>query len=258
MTTIDDTVTESGPGKSYSKRARLTQASVFEMCISDPVLKWFNVWRQERGEWWLKDVSGIWRPEDCEQLQGQIQCLISGADDGSLSQIGEGTTASLLNGVKTLLRPVLAKAPTIFDRDPWLIGVGNGIVNLQTFELIRNANDHYITRRSPVDYVRRAVSEEWLNHIDMLFDGDDELAHCFQKQVGAALVGDAELSKPQVFLQLLGPSGGGKGTTTHTLRWTLGSYAVNISSDDIAVAGTATNSGSPQYVALDSPLSRRC
>jgi P4 family phage/plasmid primase-like protien len=208
-----------------------TQASVFEQCTDNELLMNGAIWRQERNEWWIKRSSGIWQAEDCEQVQGSIHSVISGLPDW---QIGAGTTSGLLTGVKMLLRPVLAKPPSIFDRDPWLFGVGNGIVDLHNQTLIENADEHYITRCSPFDYVPGSESEELLNHLDMMFDGDDDLAHCFQKQMGAALVGDAETSKPQVFIQLIGPSGGGKGTLTHLLRFALGSYATNMDSKDFA------------------------
>jgi putative DNA primase/helicase len=119
-----------------------------------------------------------------------------------------------------------------FDRDPWLLGVNNGIADLRTGDLVNDDAEHYVTRTSPIDYVQRAESPAWLAHIESVFDGDTDVAHCFQKQIGAALVGDAETLKPQVLLQLLGPSGGGKGLATHTLRWVLGSHAASLRAQD--------------------------
>ena len=182
------------------------------------------VWRQDCGAWWIKQPSGVWAPEAVEEVGADIA-------DAIYDRWPDKLGSSLVSSVKSLLAYSLAKSPSIFDRDPWLLGVDNGIVDLRTGELI-TGGEHYITRSSPIEYVPGSVSKTWLAHIEMLFDGDAELAHCFQKLIGASLVGDAETQKPQFFVCLVGQSGGGKGLTTHTLRWVLGSNAATLRSQD--------------------------
>ncbi len=183
------------------------------------------LWRQERGEWWVRKPSGVWAPEEVEEIDA---ALIN--DLGTT--FSEKFSSSLVSSVKTLLRPAMAQSAKVFDRDPWLLGCENGIVDLHTGRLLDDDAEHYITRCSPVQYVPGAVSQEWVKHIDMLFDGDEEVAHCYHKQIGAALVGDSQTEKPQVYVCLVGPQGGGKGEAGHTLLAVLGSHAEALRSQD--------------------------
>jgi P4 family phage/plasmid primase-like protien len=207
-----------------------SQSAVFDVVLPD--LKGTAIWRQERNEWWIKRENGVWEPEDVEQLQGRIHFEVLGMPDW---QTGDGVTSGLLTGVKNMLRPHLAKPPTVFDKDPWVLGVQNGIVDLRTGELISatDAEEQYITRCCNASLDWDARNALWEQHMLDLFDGDKELMRCFQMHLGASLVGNAETDKPQVFLHMIGKSGGGKGTTTRVLARVLGSYAGHFRSKDL-------------------------
>ena len=190
-------------------------------------LKGQFLWRQDVGKWWVKHPSGVWAPERVEELSTALKEII-------LQRWPNNYTASLISSIKTLLRSDLAIGAEVFDREPWLLGVQNGIVNLETLTLIDDEREHYITRCCNASYEHGQHNEMWDQHILDLFDGDTEMAWCFQKQIGASLVGDSEKIKPQVFLQLVGASGGGKGTTSRSLGDALGSYARHFSSKDFS------------------------
>lgn len=183
------------------------------------------LWRQEREQWWVRKPSGVWASEEVEEVDAALYNALGRAFSRRFS-------ASLASSVKTLLRPDMAQSAKVFDRDPWLLGVDNGIVDLRTGQLLVDEAEHYITRCAPVRFVPGAVSEEWVKHVDDLFDGDEEVAHCYHKQIGAALVGDAQTEKPQVYVCLVGPQGGGKGEAGHTLLAVLGSHAEALRSQD--------------------------
>jgi P4 family phage/plasmid primase-like protien len=185
------------------------------------------LWRQERGQWWVKRENGIWTAEEVEEVQTAIKGVI-------IERWPDKLSASLLGGVKSLLRSDLAVSPLQFDRDPWLLGVKNGIVDLEYGKLLGGDVEHYITRSCDAAFDPDAQCPKWEAHVLRLFKGDEEMAHTFQKFIGASLVGDAETVKPQGFGQLLGPSGGGKGTTTRVLGRVFGSYSGTFRSEDFA------------------------
>lgn len=185
------------------------------------------LWRQERGQWWVKQDNGIWTAEEVEELQTAVKGVI-------IERWPSKLTSALLGSVKSLLRSDLAVAASAFDRDPWLLGVQNGIVDLEYGKLLDVTTEQYITRSCGTWFDPDVPCPQWRAHVQRLLKDDEEMAHCFQKFIGASLVGDAETAKPQGFGQLLGPSGGGKGTTTRVLHRVLGTYAGTFSSKDFA------------------------
>lgn len=186
------------------------------------------LYRQEqRNKWWVKRENGIWTAEEVEEVQTALKDVI-------LGRWPDKYTSALVTSVKTLLRSDLAVSPLKFDLDPWLLGAQNGIVDLEYGKLIGDDVEHYITRTANAPFDPDAQCPMWRAHVLRLLKGDEEMAHTFQKFVGASIVGNAETDKPQGFGQLLGPSGGGKGTTTRVLGRVLGSYSGTFSSEDFA------------------------
>jgi P4 family phage/plasmid primase-like protien len=128
---------------------------------------------------------------------------------------------AFVDGIEDTARTLLAINPNVFDKHPWLLGVGNGVVDLRTGQLQTASADDYITRAAPTDYVPGASRKLWLAHLMQVFKGDLEHISYFQKAVGAALVGDSN-QKPQNFIYLIGPEGGGKGAMFRAITRTLG------------------------------------
>ncbi len=186
------------------------------------------VWRQTRREWWMRakdDPSMVWTEEDREGVGIAVRDVVFAAKPAAV--------AGTVDAVKRLARLELSVSESVWDRHPWLMPCANGVLDLQTQTLLKDpAPELYITKVAPAAYDPGAERDLVEAHVKMLFEGDEDLAHCFQKQVGAALVGDAESEKPQVFVVLIGPSGGGKGTTTHALSKALGSYVSSFNAGD--------------------------
>ena len=89
---------------------------------------------------------------------------------------------SIFSSVKSLLAYSLAKSPSIFDRDPCCRCRQLGVVDRpRGLESSPAASVASLAARL-ADPVRAGLSAAgaWLAHVEMLFDGDAELAHCFQ------------------------------------------------------------------------------
>lgn len=140
--------------------------------------------------------------------------------------------ASYLNtsrGVNACLKFTLANTaplitrPDVWDVDPWLLGVANGVVDLKTGE-------HRPGR--PSDYIRRACPIEWkgldepapvwersLSEILGAYEGVEDYLH---KVLGYAITG---MSSEPLFLMLYGDRGrNGKTVIMETLKKALGPY----------------------------------
>jgi putative DNA primase/helicase len=111
-----------------------------------------------------------------------------------------------------------------FDRDPWLLGVKNGVVNLRNGDLRPGRPEDFITKCAPVEY--RGIHEPrpvWENFLLTALDGKTEIIRYLQKFLGYSITG---LRILRMFFFWHGPRGqNGKGTIMDILLSVLGSYA---------------------------------
>lgn len=107
------------------------------------------------------------------------------------------------------------------DADGWLLGVENGVVNLETGRLRAAEPDDLITRRCPVPFDPEAEAPRWEQAMREWFP-DPELRDYVHRVAGAALVGRQQ---DHVLIIHYGPGANGKGTFVRALLNVLGDYA---------------------------------
>jgi putative DNA primase/helicase len=113
------------------------------------------------------------------------------------------------------------------DRDPDLLAVANGIIDLRTGAL-HGANTHeLITQRLPLSYDADALCPRWeafLRDVIVTEDGQPDLAviEYLQRLVGYGITGH---TSEQVFAVLHGNGANGKGVFTETLAHVFGAIA---------------------------------
>ena len=126
------------------------------------------------------------------------------------------------------------------DRDPMLINVENGIVDLRTGELRPPAPEAYMTLVAPVDYHKDATCPTFDRFQEQIAQGDRGLI-AFKKRIfGSFLTGSV---KDQKLYVMYGSGANGKSTEMNVLRRILGGYAIQTASDTLIErrAGAATN-----------------
>lgn len=140
--------------------------------------------------------------------------------------------ASYLNssrGVNACIKFTLANSdplicrPDIWDKDPWLLGVTNGVVDLRTGEFRPGRPDDFMKKACPVEWKGlNTPAPKWeqsLSEIIGAFDGVSDYLH---KVLGYAITG---LSSEPLFLMLYGERGrNGKTVIMETLKKVLGPY----------------------------------
>ena len=110
------------------------------------------------------------------------------------------------------------------DRDGWLLGVKNGVVDLRSGELRDADPDDLMTMRCPVPWDHDATADRWEQAMVEWFP-DPEVRTYVQRVAGSALVGS---QRDHVFVIHFGDGGNGKGTFTRALQEILGPYALEI------------------------------
>ncbi|WP_294401777.1 phage/plasmid primase, P4 family [Prosthecobacter sp.] len=119
------------------------------------------------------------------------------------------------------------------DTDPWLIGVENGTLNLQTGQLVQTSIEAYVTRGVGTAFDPHAICPIWEGFIKRVTRGHDGLAEFIQRSVGYSLTGQ---TVEHVFWFLHGAGRNGKSTFIETLQNLSGEYGARSSEKLLAMS----------------------
>ena len=118
-------------------------------------------------------------------------------------------TRKNINDMIELAKPERPITPEQFDTNPYLLNVKNGTIDLKTGLRIEHKKEDLITKLAPVEYIVSAECPMWLNFLDEIMDGNEDLIEYLPRCIGYALTGD--LSEQVLFI-LHGPGENGKTT----------------------------------------------
>jgi putative DNA primase/helicase len=113
-----------------------------------------------------------------------------------------------------------------WDRNSWLLGVKNGVIDLKTGKLMKNQHDLYITKYCNVDYNGMyETPKRWTQFMSEIFGGDEKLVGYVQRALGYSLTAE---TNEQCYFMFYGTGGNGKSTLFGVIRDILGPYTVNL------------------------------
>jgi putative DNA primase/helicase len=112
-----------------------------------------------------------------------------------------------------------------WDADPWLFGVANGIVDLQTGTLKQATQQDRITKFSPVVFDSDADCLRFKQFLGEVFEGDSELTRYVQRAVGYSLTGS---TREQCLFACYGKGSNGKTTFLEIVFYIMGDYGVDL------------------------------
>jgi putative DNA primase/helicase len=116
----------------------------------------------------------------------------------------------------------LATKASDYDRDPFLLTVGNGTLDLHTGKLRASSPDDLITQNTDVPYVPEVPCPRWHQFLEEVFAGKRTLISFVQRAVGYTLCGD---TREQCLFILYGGGANGKSTFLEVILRLLGTYA---------------------------------
>lgn len=202
---------------------------------------------------WLQFDGVAWRDDSQAPLRMVRQFILG------LSQSERGMLTDAVKRFRTAgaMRAIVSQAELdeeihislhAFDRDPYLMAVENGVVDLRTGTFRKAVAGDYLRRKAAVTYDASADCPVWKRFMRDIVCGDKELYRYKKRALGYTLYGSANL---QVFFVALGSGGNGKGTLTHTIQKVLGEYAISVAPNLLtsAYSGNA-NAATPALVKL--------
>ncbi|OLC92127.1 MAG: hypothetical protein DMG35_00845 [Acidobacteria bacterium] len=120
-------------------------------------------------------------------------------------------------------RKTVAVPPGAFDANPWLLGVENGILDLQgeKEKLVEGDLGLLVAKRAPVYYAPEVAGLRWDKYLERV-QPDSEMRACLAQIFGACLTG---IQIEKCFIFFLGEGGNGKSTFQRVMMEVLGDYA---------------------------------
>jgi putative DNA primase/helicase len=109
------------------------------------------------------------------------------------------------------------------DKDPYLLGVNNGVINLRAGSLRTKTQSEYITKQAPVTFNPDASCPKWLRFLDQVMDSNKDMIEYLQRIVGYSLTG---ITTEQQLFFLYGFGANGKSVFVNTIQDLLGDYAM--------------------------------
>jgi len=186
---------------------------------------------------WLSYKDGKWTKDNINETQGLAKKIILSyyqqasqmeEEDKERKRLARHTlkseTQRAVSSMIELSKSDLAIAPEAFNKEPYIVNLKNGTLNLKTMEFWEHRPEDLLTKQMNVNYNPQAICPKWLNFLDKIFDHNQELIEYAQKAVGYSLTGD---TGEDCLFTLYGTGQNGKTTFVKTLEDIWGDYAVD-------------------------------
>lgn len=189
-------------------------------------------WLAFDGARWKADKAGavMAATEVIKTIQRQADMLDERSDKAShalaktlRAHAGRSYRSNSIEGMLRLAssRPAFRIALDALDRDPWLLNVANGTLDLRTGELRPHDPADLLTKVAPVVYDAAATCPLWDRFLLDIMDGDREMVDFLRRAVGYSLTG---LTTEQRLFIAHGTGRNGKSVFLSTLLEMLGDY----------------------------------
>lgn len=184
-------------------------------------------WLVWDGTRWAPDAKGKVRQIGKAVARGIVQEAMQFTDDRYRDLLRWAVTSEKAAGVNNMLslaqsEPAIAVTQDMMDRNPLVLNLRNGTLDLDAGTFREHRQDDLLTRRAPVAFDPDAQCPTWLAFLHRIFNGDRELMFFLQQAVGYSLTAD---TSEQCFFLLWGSGQNGKSTLVNTLMHILGDYA---------------------------------
>ncbi len=199
-----------------------------------PLGKWL-VWDGKR--WAVDETGGIVRRAKVTvtAMYKEAARIMDSNDRKELAKhAARSESEARINAMISLAmsEPNIPVTPDQLDRNPWILAVQNGTVDLRTGQLLSPRREDLITKLAPVEYDAEARCPTWERFLKEIMEGDQELVRFLQKAIGYSLTGS---TSEQCLFILYGTGANGKSTLLSTLRSLLGDYARQTPTDTLLV-----------------------
>ena len=182
------------------------------------------------GRRWSLDESGEIHRRAKRTVREIYREAADEADDNRRAALGKHAKASeaenRIQAMISLAKSEVPIMPAAMDRDPWLLNVESGTVDLRTGELREHRRDDLITRLAG-EYDPEASTSTWTATLERVLPSPEVRAF-FKRLCGYAISGDVS---EHVLPILYGTGANGKSTVLNALLEAAGEYGMQAAPD---------------------------
>lgn len=190
-------------------------------------------WLHWDGVRWVEDKDGavFRKAQEMPRLFLEEAAQIAN-DDCRVKAATAAIRAGDRNKIEAMIRlaeyqPGIVASPTLFDSDPFLLGVSNGVVDLRTGTFREARREDYIIKQMGTAYDPNATCPTWEKFLSRVLSENAELISFIQRAVGYSLTA---CITEQVLFFLYGTGQNGKSTFAEALKHLFGAYMIKATS----------------------------
>jgi putative DNA primase/helicase len=203
----------------------MSEDAIADHFCSEQAAKWryvkaWGTWFEWQGDGWHRDDTA-----KIDRLAVEVtRQAIYWADAQTLTpdakrRINSRRTAGSVRDLALSDRRIAGTADQ-WDRDPWLLGVPGGAVDLRIGKLIAARPEDYITKRTAIS-PEAGDCRNWMSLLDRVTSADATMLDYLQRLCGYVLTGE---TREECFAFVYGPAQTGKSTFIRVLSEILGDY----------------------------------
>ena len=185
-------------------------------------------WCEQSARWYVWD-GRVWRPDAMREIGNLAELTMLALDREARGDEDAAKWAARCNRGVAPAREMLdvvkhrtAIALDALDRDQWLLGAQNGVIDLRTGRLLPHNRKFMLTTLSPAIFDAEATCPRWETFLSEIMAGDEAMVAALQRLAGYFLTGDISVQILPIFY---GPGGNGKNVFLDTLMGLMGPLA---------------------------------
>ena len=222
---------------------RLVSRHKDNLCFCHPWNKWL-CWDGRR--WTIDATAEAWRYametvrhmySEAETIEQQM--LRKDVGNHALRSESEAKIRAMLS-LASKQEDIPVK-PKELDKNPLVLNVLNGVVDLQKGELMPHSRSYLITKLAPINYDTNATCPKWTDFLNKIMIGNNALIQYLQRVAGYCLTG--KTGEHKLFF-LFGSGANGKTTFLKALQGILGDYAIKTASEILIARPVGTHTTS--------------
>jgi putative DNA primase/helicase len=163
-----------------------------------------------------------------------MQTRDSAARKEALRRALKAMSRQRISAALELAKGWMLAEPSDFDRDPFVLNVLNGTLDLRTGELRPHNPADRLTKLAPVAYDPDAAAPTWERFLNDVFLQDQDLIAYIRRALGYSITGD---TREEVVFICYGTGRNGKSVLLETIVSILGDYARVVPQDLILARG---------------------
>ncbi|MBE0427910.1 MAG: hypothetical protein IBX72_14850 [Nitrospirae bacterium] len=199
----------------------------------------YKGWLIWNGKRWAEDKTGKIDRQAKVTIQSMYAEALNLDQDNKKALITYALRCESAQAIKNMIElaqselgvPVM---PEEFDKNKWIFNIQNGTIDLKTGKIRPHDRNDMITKISPVTYNPDAKCPVWIEFLETIFQGNQDIIKYVQKQCGYVLSGS---TREEDFSIHYGVGGNGKSKLNDQISYILGDYFIKVNVETVLDSG---------------------